>query len=66
MNLDAFYIIILGAIALIVASAWNNAIQTTIDKVFNRRNGLISMYIYAIILTIVFIFLSSYLSNETE
>ena len=66
MKLDTFYVIILGAIALIVATAWNNAIQTTIDHVFDKRNSLISMYVYAIILTFVLIFLTSHFSNETK
>ncbi len=42
-----------ASLGLIAALAWNEAIKATIVLVFGERGGLIGLYLYAILATVI-------------
>ena len=51
---------ILGGFGLVAGIAWNDAIQLLISKLFPlARNTIIAKFIYAFILTVILVFVSS-------
>jgi len=64
---------ILAAFGLVAGLAWNEAIKSLIEYIFPlSRNTLLLKFIYAILITLVLVFISSYLvkllkaEEETE
>jgi uncharacterized membrane protein required for colicin V production len=54
------------AFGLIAALAWNEAITALFRKVFGEASGLISLFIYAIIVTVIAVFVTSRLGKLAE
>ncbi len=55
---------VLAGFGLVAALAWNEAIKSFIDTFFHFSNGsLIAKFVYAIILTLVIVIISMYLSK---
>jgi hypothetical protein len=55
---------IAGALGLIVGLAWNDAVKSAIDYVFPMQNdGLSAKFIYALILTLVVVIVTFYISK---
>ena len=53
---------ITAGLGLVAGLAWNDAIKALIDYLFPLdKNGLLAKFIYAIIITLVVVFLSVYL-----
>ena len=50
--------LILGGFGLVAALAWNDAIQTLFSTLFPKSNGLAGKIVYAIIVTIIVVFIS--------
>jgi len=42
-----------ASLGLVAALAWNEAIKTTIQKLFGESEGLLGLYIYAIFATVI-------------
>jgi predicted lysophospholipase L1 biosynthesis ABC-type transport system permease subunit len=55
--------LMLGGFGLVAALAWNDAIQSLISAVFPKKSGLVGKFVYAIIITIIIVFLSSQLKK---
>jgi len=53
---------ILAAFGLVAGLAWNEAIKSLIEYIFPlSRNTLLLKFVYAILITLVLVFISSYL-----
>ncbi len=55
-----------GAFALVAALAWNEAIKAMIERYFKAGSGLYSRFIYAVVITVVFVLISSRLAKLTR
>jgi len=58
--------LILAGFGLVAALAWNDAIQTLFKVLFPKSEGVIGKIIYAIIVTIVVVLISSRLKKNIE
>lgn len=56
--------LILAGFGLVAALAWNDAIQTLFKVLFPKSEGVIGKIIYAIIVTIVVVLISSRLKKK--
>jgi len=56
----------LGGFGLVAALAWNEAIKDLFDTCFKESNKLIGKFIYAIIVTLIVVFVSQYLEKISE
>jgi len=57
---------IIAAFGLVAALAWNDAIKSLIEYFFPNKNGSILLkFLYALILTIIIIFLTKYLFKDS-
>lgn len=45
------------AFSLVAALAWNDAVQTLFQKIFGQASSVIAKFIYAIILTIIIVWM---------
>ena len=50
------------ALALVAALAWNEAIKALIERYFPARSAIYSRFFYAIILTVIVVLVSRYIS----
>jgi hypothetical protein len=57
---------IMTAFGLVVALAWNDAIKAFIDHLFPAGSGISAKFIYAAILTIAIVIVSTYLIKEEK
>ncbi|HPI67450.1 MAG TPA: DUF5654 family protein [bacterium] len=55
-----------AGLGLVAALAWNEAIQTLFASVFGKQSGLIAMFVYAILITIIVVIISMQLGKLTE
>lgn len=55
-----------SAFVLVAALAWNETIKSTINRYFQSGSNLISQFIYAIIVTIIAVLLTSKLNKLAE
>ena len=55
--------LIIAAFGLIAALAWNTAIQSIFKEFFPDSSGIIAMLIYAIVITILAVFVTIYLGK---
>jgi hypothetical protein len=52
---------LVGALGLVAGLAWNDAIRSLIDELFPlSKNSLLAKFVYAILITIVVVILSTY------
>ncbi|MDP3052622.1 MAG: DUF5654 family protein [bacterium] len=58
--------LILAGFGLVAALAWNDAIQTLFRLLFLESDGVIGKFIYAVIVTIFIVFISSHLKKISE
>ena len=52
---------IVAALGLVAGLAWNEAIKSLIEYFFPASNGLLAKFIYTIILTLIVVFVTTYL-----
>ena len=57
---------ILGGFGLVAALAWNEAIKTLFETFFPKESALIGKFIYAIIVTIIVVVVSSQLKKISQ
>lgn len=55
-----------SAFGLVAALAWNSAIQELFKRVFGPSSGLISMFVYAILVTVIAVMVTTRLSRMAE
>ena len=56
-----------GALGLVAGLAWSDAIKTLIAVLFPfAKNGIIAMFIYAIVITIVVVLIGNYLLKTPQ
>lgn len=48
-----------SAFGLVAALAWNSAIQELFKRLFGQASGLISMFVYAVVVTIIAVVVTS-------
>ena len=58
--------LILGGFGLVAALAWNEAIKSLFETLFEKSNELIGKFVYAIIVTIVVVIVSLQLKKISE
>ena len=63
---EKMFTLILAGFGLVAALAWNDAIQTLFKVLFPKSEGVIGKIIYAIIVTIVVVLISSRLKKNIE
>lgn len=58
---------IMTALGFVVALAWNDAIKTLIQNIFPlNKDGLWAKFIYAILLTVIIVIATIYLTKPVE
>ncbi|MBU0706789.1 hypothetical protein KKG41_00245 [Patescibacteria group bacterium] len=55
-----------SAFGLVAALAWNEAIKTLFQNIFGTASGIVSLFIYAIIITFIAVWVTSRLSKLLE
>jgi uncharacterized membrane protein YuzA (DUF378 family) len=55
-----------SAFGLVAALAWNEAIQSLFKQIFGAKGSLLSLFLYAIIVTIVAVWVTSRLGKIAE
>jgi len=58
--------LILGGFGLVTALAWNEAIKSLFETFLPKENALIGKFIYAIIVTIIVVLVSSQLKKISQ
>jgi uncharacterized membrane protein (DUF106 family) len=61
-----FSALITAAFGLVAALAWNQAIKAAIDEVFGPESGLIGLFIYAILVTILAVIMIIIIARQTK
>jgi hypothetical protein len=59
-------VLITSAFGLVAALAWNDTIKMAINHFFPEGNGLVSMLIYAMIVTALAVLVTFYLGKLTQ
>ncbi len=60
---EKFAALITGAFSLLAALAWNDTVKTFINKYISPGSDLMSMFIYAITVSIIAVFVAIYLNK---
>ncbi len=55
-----------SAFGLVAALAWNEAIQTLFKEIFGKAGGIISLFVYAVAVTVVAVIVTSRLGKIKE
>jgi len=58
--------LITAAFGLVAALAWNNTIKAIFKQVFGTSEGVWSMLIYAVVVTIIAVFVTIKIGNAAE
>lgn len=61
--IEKFAALITGAFALLAALAWNDAIKSLINTYISKGDDVLSLFIYAIIVTILAVVISYYINE---
>ncbi len=64
--LDKFAALITAAFGLVAALAWNGAILAIFKKIFGTAEGITPMIIYAVIVTIIAVFVTIWVGSAAE
>ncbi len=64
--LDKIAALITAAFGLVAALAWNSAIQEIFRLVFGDQSGLWAMILYAVIVTIIAVFVTIMIGRAAE
>lgn len=54
------------AFGLVAALAWNEAIKTLFARIFGETSGVISLFVYAVVITVLVVFVTSRLGKLAE
>lgn len=60
---ENFATLIISALGLVAALSWNDAIRSTIDTLFPKTGGIIYKYYVAILITIIAVLLTYFISK---
>lgn len=52
-----------GALGLIAALAWNEAVKALFAKIFGEANGLAAKFTYAVVVTVIVVFITMRLTK---
>lgn len=63
---DKFAALITAAFGLVAALAWNGAILAIFKKIFGTTEGIVSMLIYAVIVTLIAVFVTIWIGKKAE
>lgn len=55
--------LIISAFGLVAALAWNEAIKAFLASIFKQEAGIASLFVYALLVTILAVFVTVYLSK---
>ncbi len=61
--LSKMYELMTAALSLVAALAWNDAIQSAFKTLFGDNNSLTAKFIYAIIITVIIVWMGSRLAK---
>lgn len=64
--IDKIAALVTAAFGLVAALAWNGAILAIFKKVFGTAEGLLSMIIYAVVVTIIAVFATIWVGKAAE
>ncbi|MFH1367013.1 MAG: DUF5654 family protein [Patescibacteria group bacterium] len=54
------------AFGLVAALAWNNAIITLFKKIFGEASSIVSLFVYAILVTLIVVLITAKLGKLAE
>jgi len=63
---DKFAALITAAFGLVAALAWNGAILAIFKKIFGTAEGIGPMLVYAVIVTLIAVFLTIWIGSIAE
>ncbi len=64
--IDKIAALVTAAFGLVAALAWNGAILAIFKKIFGTAEGLLSMIIYAVVVTIIAVFATIWVGKAAE
>jgi len=64
--IDKFASLITAAFGLVAALAWNGAILAIFKKIFGTAEGILPMLIYAVIVTLIAVFVTIWIGGAAE
>ena len=64
--LDKMITLATSAFGLVAALAWNEAIRTLFSEIFGTASGIISLFVYAIVVTFIAVIVTSRLGKIAE
>ena len=64
--IDKMATLITTAFGLVAALAWNGAIQAIFKEVFGTTEGIVSMLIYAVVVTIVAVMVTVWIAKIAD
>lgn len=63
---DKFAALITAAFGLVAALAWNGAILAIFKKAFGTSEGIVSMLVYAVVVTLIAVFITIWVGRAAE
>lgn len=64
--IDKIAALVTAAFGLVAALAWNGAILAIFKKIFGTAEGILSMIVYAVIVTIIAVFATIWVGKAAE
>lgn len=64
--LEKINTLFIGALGLVAALAWNDAVQALFKQIFKEQSGIFAKFAYAIIITVVVVTISWKLMKMTN
>lgn len=64
--IQKFAALITGAFSLLAALAWNDTVKVFIQKYISPGSDMLSMFIYAVIVTVIAVFVAVYLNKLVD
>jgi len=64
--LDKINLLLMSAFGLVAALAWNDAIKALFVAIFGQAGTIVAMFLYAIVVTIVVVWVTMRLSTFSE
>jgi hypothetical protein len=64
--LEKINTLFIGALGLVAALAWNDAVQALFKQIFKDQSGVFAKFAYAVIITIIVVFVSWRLMKMTN
>lgn len=55
-----------SAFGLVAALAWNSAITELFKKIFGSASGIISLFVYAIVVTVIAVMVTTHLGRAAQ